>query len=196
MAECKALVYRAVLYSFLLWGLSLPVHASGVTYHWVDEQGNTRFSDAMPGHAATHGYRVIDPSTGKVIREVERAKTPEERELARLEAERAEHEAALSESQRRADEQLLKMYGSEESLLEARNRHLSSIDARIERNQQAAERMNRLIEEHPNSSQAYQRDLHNLQSHIQVLRAERDELAQHFSDQLTRYRLLQQSAAD
>jgi len=177
------------------WGFGLALlmlsslaMANSVTYHWVDADGNTRFSDAMPGREAVHGYRVIDPSTGRVIREVARAKTPEEREQQRLAEQRLAEKEKRKQSQQKQDEMLLALYSSVDSIIEARDRHIASIDAQISRYQAAASRMEQLIQRHPESSQAYERDLANLEAHIAQLRAERDEVALDFHERIERFR--------
>lgn len=180
-------------YGLILLMLSSLAMASSVTYHWVDADGNTRFSDAMPGREAVHGYRVIDPNTGRVIREVARAKTPEEREQQRLTEQRLAEKEQHSQSQQEQDEILLALYSSVDSIIEARERHMASIEARINRNQAAASRMERLIQHHPESSQAYERDLANLEAHIAQLRAERDEIILDFHQQIERFRAITNS---
>lgn len=47
-----------------------PSLASPTIYKWQSEDGATQMSDTLPPEAQEQGYRVVDPMTGQVVREV------------------------------------------------------------------------------------------------------------------------------
>ena len=100
-------------------------------FKWVDEDGNTHYSDRVPPRHAKQERREYDPR-GKEVRVYERAKTPEEKaEAARL---AAIEEQKKREAKKKAvhDRSLLATYSSEEDMLMARDGKLASVDALIQ----------------------------------------------------------------
>lgn len=163
--------------------------ANAATYRWVDDNGQLQFSDTLPSAAAANGYRVIDSSTGQIIREVAPRKTAEEK--AREEAQRrAEEEARLAEAaERKHNQVLLALYGSIEDIEQARDARLERLDAQIRRLETSTARMEDKARNSP-SDDSYARDLESLKASLEAARAERQEVEGRFEQDIQRFREL------
>lgn len=121
-------------YWVVFWALVAgSAHVSGETlYHrWVDENGVVYYSDRVPPQATGRAREKVN-KRGVVVDAVAAAKTPDERKAgARLNALRAEQQRLLVEQASR-DEVLLRTFGTEAELLQARDNRLAAIDIMIE----------------------------------------------------------------
>lgn len=113
-------------------------------YRWKTLDGRVHFGDNMPSSQAVHGYDVIDPSTGEVIRHIHRARTPEEiakEDAAKKAAARA---AAKIKAEQKAQEQhdhmLLSLYSNIGDLERTQKHRLRKIDDKIQQTQNAITR--------------------------------------------------------
>jgi hypothetical protein len=99
-------------------------------YRWVDDQGNTHYSDVIPPTEVEKGHTQLSPQ-GVPVRTVPPAMTPEqiqrERELERL---RAQQQRML-EQQRADDRVLLNTFQSVDDLIMTRDGNLSDVDTMI-----------------------------------------------------------------
>ena len=165
--------------------------AGGITYRWVDAEGNLQLSDTLPPRAASQGYKVLDPSTGAVIREVEPRKTEAQRAREQAEREAAQQQERASREQAERDRILLSLYGSEEDIKRVRDQRLDRMDGRIQQMQGSIERMEAAIAAgHGNGD--YQRDLRQLRQSLEEARAERRVVAERYQSDLERFRELKQ----
>jgi hypothetical protein len=110
--------------------LSVPAANAGQWYRYLDDNGVPVLSHEVPAEYATRGYTVVDDS-GRVLREVARQLSPEERVVREKElAQQAEVEAQrLAAAQR--DRELMQLYASPQEVEFARDRKLASIDEMI-----------------------------------------------------------------
>jgi hypothetical protein len=110
--------------------LSVPAANAGEWYRYLDDNGVLVLSHEVPAEYATGGYTVIDDN-GRVLREVSRQLSPEERvvrakELAQQAEVEAAHQAVLQHNR-----ELMQLYASPEEVEYARDRKLASIDGMI-----------------------------------------------------------------
>jgi hypothetical protein len=97
-------------------------------YRWVDEQGNTYFSDLVPPEHSQYRRDSLS-KTGRVLDIIEKAKTKEQIELEkRLAKLRSEQEKIIA-NQKIHDKALLSTFHSKEDLLAAIKVKLQALDA-------------------------------------------------------------------
>jgi hypothetical protein len=121
----KPLVYTL----FVL--LCLPaVSQAAKLYKWVDDEGQTHYSDKVPPSESRRARTELDKQ-GVTIDQIDAAKTPEQlRREAEEERLRREQER-LAEKQRQADRVLLRTFRTEEDILMTRDGQVQSVDAYI-----------------------------------------------------------------
>ena len=99
------------------------------------------YGDNMPSSQAMEGYDLINPSTGEVIRHIDRAKTPQElaaEAAAKAAAKQAaEKKRAEEEAQAQRDHMLLDLYSTTDDLERARKQRLEEIDGLIKQTENA-----------------------------------------------------------
>jgi acyl-CoA reductase-like NAD-dependent aldehyde dehydrogenase len=182
--------YRHCLAGVLAIALPLlAARAEAVAYRWVDDNGQLQLSDSMPAKAAANGYEVIDPNTGRVIRQVAPRRTAEQK--AREEAARRAEEAARrrEQAERRHRKVLMALYGSVEDIENARDARLERLDARIKRLEEATERMRRKAADNPDD-ESYARDLDNLRTSLESARDERRKTRQQYARDIEAFKRL------
>jgi hypothetical protein len=117
---------RLLLISLTVVCLSAPVSAE--VYRWKDADGNMQMSDHLPPVYAQDAYDVINPSTGRVIKHVERAPTPEEVAARKAAEAEAMRQAAYAKEQARKDRILRLTYGSVDEIRRARETRISILE--------------------------------------------------------------------
>ncbi len=186
--------HRAILVGLALTVLlSLALQAAqgaGVTYRWINNDGNLQWSDTLPSGAAERGYQVIDPRTGEVIREITPRKTAEEKAREAAEKRAAEQAAREAQAQAQQDRILLSLYSDEADLQQTRDQRLDRLDARIAQMEGSIERMQANIDA-GHDDPAYVRDLEQMKQAVIEMRAERTAVAKEFEADLERLRTLQ-----
>ena len=96
-------------------------------YRWVDEQGNTYFSDQVPPEQAKHSRATLS-KTGRVLEVTEKAKTKEQlAQEKRLEELRKEQEK-LMVKQKNHDKALLSSFRSKEDMILAIQTKMETLD--------------------------------------------------------------------
>lgn len=115
----------------LLAALLLPAPLlAGKLYKWVDEEGNTHYSDKVPPQHVTQQHSTLN-QRGMTIETTGAAKTPEEiareQELEKLRAE----QARILEEQQAKDRALLRTFRTEDDLAMARDGKLAAFDQQI-----------------------------------------------------------------
>jgi hypothetical protein len=124
----RARIFRTILLLACLLCLlaSQSVFAKKM-YRWVDEHGNTYFSDQVPPEQAKHS-RVSLSNTARVLEVTEKAKTKEQLEQEkRLEALRKEQEKLVA-NQKIHDKALLSTFRSKEDMLLAIQTKTDALD--------------------------------------------------------------------
>ncbi len=110
--------------------VGMPAANAGEWYRYLNDDGVLVLSHEVPAEYATRGYTVVDDN-GRVLREVSRQLSPEERvvrekELAQQAEVEAQRVAALQH-----DRELMQLYASPEEVEFARDRKLASVDEMI-----------------------------------------------------------------
>lgn len=118
-----------------LWLLAVALSATAVyadknTYRWRDEQGRIHYSDRVPPEHSRHGRQLLDDQ-GKVLEQVEPAKTPAQRAADQRRAKQAAERARLARRQARKDRILLNTFENEAALIKARDDKIAAIDSQI-----------------------------------------------------------------
>ena len=162
-----------------------------ITYRWVDAQGNLQLSDTLPPRAASQGYKVLDPSTGQVLREVAPRKSEAQRAREQAEREAAERQRREAREQAERDRVLLSLYGSTADIKRVRDERLDRMDGHIEQIEGSIERMKANIAA-GQGDKDYQRDLRQLKQSLKETRAERRAVAERYQSDLQRFRELKQ----
>ena len=162
-----------------------------ITYRWVDAQGNLQLSDTLPPRAASQGYKVLDPSTGQVLREVAPRKSEAQRAREQAEREAAERQRREAREQAERDRILLSLYGSTADIKRVRDERLDRMNGRIQQIEGSIERMKATIAA-GQGDKDYQRDLKQLKQSLKETRAERRAVAERYQSDLQRFRELKQ----
>jgi hypothetical protein len=97
-------------------------------YRWVDEDGEVHYGNMVPPEYRSYGWERIGPN-GVVLERVERALTPEEREVLRQEAIRQAELEAQQRTQETKDRLLLQSYRSEQDLLDTMEMQVAALDS-------------------------------------------------------------------
>ena len=119
---------RVLFISILLACISQTAEAK--LYKWVDENGDTQYSDKIPPSAIKKSHEQLDKQ-GLVVNKKARAKTPEEvEEEQRVRKLQLETQRRM-EKQRAKDRVLLSTYRSEDDIILARDGKLATYDAQI-----------------------------------------------------------------
>jgi len=100
----------------LLLGLGSQAALAKKMYRWVDENGNTYFSDQVPPDQTQHRRDVLSKS-GRVVESTEKAKTKEQQEFESRLAELRKAQDKLIQRQKIHDTVLLSTYRSKEDLI-------------------------------------------------------------------------------
>jgi hypothetical protein len=117
----------------LLWISTLVIclnstTADAKTFHWVDAQGKTHFSDKIPPEEAKYQRDVLN-KTGRVVETLDRAKTKEEYDQEqRMQVLREEQEDLIAK-QNAEDRVLLSTYRSVEDMKLTLNGRMQALDA-------------------------------------------------------------------
>jgi hypothetical protein len=96
-------------------------------YRWVDEQGDTYFSDQVPPEQAKH-WRASLSKTGRVLEVTEKAKTKEQLEQEKRLGQLRKQEEKLVANQQMHDKALLSTFHSKEDMLLAIQTKMESFD--------------------------------------------------------------------
>jgi len=165
--------------------------AAGITYRWVDAEGNLQLSDTLPPRAASQGYKILDPSTGQVVREVAPQKSAQQKAREQAEREAARQQQRKAREQARRDRVLLSLYGSVEDIKRVRDERLDRMDGRIRQMEGSIERMETTIA-NGHGDEQYKRDLKQLRQSLKDVRTERRDMAERYQSDLQRFRQLKQ----
>jgi hypothetical protein len=181
--------------SMVLIGLAAPA-AEADLYRWTSPNGEVHYGDNMPSSQAEHGYDLINPATGEVLKHFDRAKTPQEiaAEAAQEQARRAAIKA--QEDQARRDRVLLELYGSLDDLERARKQRIAELDALIQQTKDSIKRTwTRTQSQNAQEALAAQKDSIQLRKNLADLEDRRDAtVAQFAQDSHRLQQLLTQTA--
>jgi hypothetical protein len=194
----------------LLVGFTTPVQAE--LYKYVNEDGVTVLDSHVPARYVKNGYSILSID-GRVLEVVPRALTDEEIRIrdAELAEQRAREKA--EREQKVADQNLLRIYGSPEDVVRARDTKLASIEgfintskgnvARLESQKRSLESQLADIEraggtiskERLNQIRSIENRIRSNEAEIQEKLGEMNQLRATFSADLKRVRELYESGA-
>jgi hypothetical protein len=119
---------------------------AGKLYKWVDDKGQTHYTQTLPPTDAHRARSQLD-ERGIVVKEVDAAKTQEQlRQEAEQERLRKEQQR-LIEQQQAQDRVLLRTFRSEDDILMTRNGQLQAVDTSIRVTQANIKRLKSTLEE-------------------------------------------------
>lgn len=196
--------------SLLLVGFVAPIQAE--LYKYVNEDGVTVLDSHVPARYVKNGYSILSID-GRVLEVVPRALTDEEIRIrdAALAEQRAREKA--EREQKIADQNLLRIYGSPEDVVRARDTKLASIEgfintskgnvARLESQKRSLESQLADIEraggtiskERLNQIRSIENRIRSNEAEIQEKLGEMNQLRATFSADLKRVRELYESGA-
>jgi hypothetical protein len=122
------LTLRSPIILSFLFAQTLVITASAKPlYKWIDDEGETRYSDTLPNDRAGKGFKTLS-SAGRVLKVHKAARPPEQLKQERLEKKRREREARIrAETQARItaiqkqhDNVLLMTFTNEDEILIAK----------------------------------------------------------------------------
>jgi hypothetical protein len=126
--------------------LTPPCTLAGKLYKWVDDKGQTHYTQTLPPTDAHRARSQLD-ERGIVVREVDAAKTEEQ---LRQEAEQErlrQQQQRLVEKQQAQDRVLLRTFRTEDDILMTRDGQLQSVDTSIRVTQANIKRLKTTLEE-------------------------------------------------
>lgn len=183
--------HRALLLAGVMGLILLPLSAQAELYRWTTPDGHLHYGDNMPSGQAEHGYDIINPATGEVIRHIDRAKTPEELAAAAAEERKREEAAKAAEEQARKDRVLLQLYASRADIERARTQRLAEVNAQIKQVEDALKRADiRARSDQPSEVASANRDMAQLRKNLADLYGVRDEVTAQFDHDIKRFEQL------
>lgn len=189
-----------VLITMICTGFVSVAHAD--LYRWTTKDGIVHYGDNMPSSQALEGYDLINPTTGEVIRHIDRAKTPQElaAEAAarKAAAQAAEKKRTKEEAQAQHDRMLLDLYSNTSDLERARTQRLEEIDGMIKRTQNALDRANTRSKNAQTASEqkAAFKDILQLRKNLFDLRERRIKTVKQFDADLHRFEQLKAKSSN
>ncbi len=130
---------RFLLFSTSLWILTLTSVQAETLFRWVDKDGTVRYGDVLPNEQVGKEYQVLSPD-GRVIKNQQAAKSPEEIRKQRADLRRKQREARIQEEinarmaamQEHHDNVLLMTYTNEKEIEIAKDERLEVINSVIQ----------------------------------------------------------------
>ncbi len=185
-------VWRAGLGVVLIAGVGLSP-ALAETYRWVTPDGAMHYGDAMPSNQALRGYDIIDPSTGSVLKHIDRAKTPQELQAMEDQKAAAAKKAEADAVQARHDRMLLDLYASVNDIRRVRDHRIAELDAQIKQAKEALVRNEVRGKGSLADAPSALKDSLQIRQNIATLEDRRDRVAQQFDADMARFEQLKPS---
>jgi hypothetical protein len=104
--------------------------AAGGMYKWVDDQGVVHYTDRIPAESVSKGATVLDKQ-GRSVKTIDPAPTAEQRKAIEVEAERQRELAKVDAERARRDRALTQSFSSEAEIDVARARAVSTMEAQL-----------------------------------------------------------------
>ena len=114
-------------------------------YRWVDKDGKVQFSDSLPPEAIDQARTELNNS-GRVVADVDRALTPEERAAADAAAAEADRLEAEAERTRKTEEAMLASYETEDDLRNSQATKVTMLQQTLEEERQTDVQLTNLAE--------------------------------------------------
>ena len=127
----RSFIILTLAFSVAVASAAPPSKGGHTQYKWKDASGNVHFADILPAEGLQLGYDVVD-AQGRVVKHVDRAKTPEELQADESAASQAAKATHAAEDQAKHDQQILAAYPNEQELASAQQAQLNMIDQNIQ----------------------------------------------------------------
>ena len=145
-------IKRKALASAIALLIAAPIASQSIAasklYHWIGADGKDHYSDTLPPEALGQARQEINSNNGMTVKQVERAKTPEEVAAAQAQAAAEAQAAESAQKAKENDQALLASYSTEADLqraydqrIELQNESLKSTRVGVESVQQALKTM-------------------------------------------------------
>ncbi len=177
--------YFCLAVCFLAWGANT---VTAKTYHWVDDQGKTHFSDKVPPDQVKYQRETLNKN-GQVTGTLDRAKSQVEYEQEqRMDALRKEQEKLISK-QSAEDRVLLSTYRSMDDLNLTLNGRMQALDAQRRVAEGNLKRLQRQLESQQKKAAEQERNgqkvskslLNDIQSSEQQIKLSTNEISNHIN---------------
>lgn len=179
---------RAALLAGVMGLILSPLVAEAELYRWTTPDGRLHYGDNMPSGQAEHGYDIINPATGEVIRHIDRAKTPEELAAAAAEERKREEAAKAAEEQAQKDRVLLQLYASRADIERAQSQRMAEVNAQVKQVEDALRRAEiRARSDQPSEVASANHDMAQLRKNLADLYGVRDDVKKQFDHDLKRF---------
>ncbi len=126
----KAPIAAVAFAVLVVLGAADPAHAAKKLYKWVDDKGQTHYTETIPPEAVNKRSTELD-RRGRQLKQNEAAPKPEEIKAAQDLAEQRKVDEKKAYEQHRRDNALMNTYTSEAEIDTARERNLSAPTAMI-----------------------------------------------------------------
>ena len=110
------------------------------TFKWTDDEGQIHYGNRVPPEYAKKERRVMN-ERGRTVKVYDAAKTPEQREEEKKQAEIAARKKIIADKQAIHDRSLLATYSSEQDMLLAKKGKVASVDALLQLTRRRVESM-------------------------------------------------------
>lgn len=202
-----------ILAASMVCGVTFTSAATAGLYKWIDENGDVQYSDSIPPEQITNEHKELNDQ-GVTVNKHSRAKNADElkAEKARSVEDKRRHEEMSERAAKQAvyDRMLLDTYLTEQDLIAARDRKLTSLDGTIqitERSRKSAEESLQTFEQDTKDSaegskerEKAQQRLAEAQTQVAALdkfiaerRREQENIRTKFDQDLARFRELKGS---
>jgi len=147
----------SLLFLCLLYGFGSGTVLAKKMYRWVDDQGNTYFSDQVPPDQTKHRRDLLS-RTGRVVESTEKAKTKEQQDFEARLAELRRAEEKLIQRQRTHDRVLLSTYRTKDDLIASVEVKMQSLETQKKALEGDLKRLIQQIEEQQKKAAAFERN--------------------------------------
>ncbi len=147
----------SVFFACLLCFLTSQTAFAKKLYRWVDENGNTYFSDLIPPDQVQYKRDSLSKS-GRVLEVTEKAKTSEQRELEKKLADLRKAQEKLVAKQIIHDRLLLSTFDSKNEMIEAINAKNQTLDTQRKVLQGHASRLKQQLEDQQKKAADFERN--------------------------------------
>ena len=145
-------------------------------YRWVDDNGNTYFSDQIPPEQIKHRRETLNEK-GRIIDVMEKAKTKEQLELEKRLAELRKAQEKIIEKQKGYDKVLLTTFRSLDDLLMSIKGKTQSMEAQIKATEGTINRLKEQLESQQKKAAVFERNAQKVpQKLLDDIRATQDQI--------------------
>ena len=141
----KLYSFKFLIGCFLGASIFLVLPAQAKMYKWKDENGQTHYGDSIPTRYLNKERKELN-AQGAVVKNIDRAKTAEEREEEKRQQDFAKEEEKILKEQQRRDRVLLDTYTTERDLIIARDARIDAVNSQIKLSESIIESANQKLQ--------------------------------------------------